>query len=128
MTTKTILGNEFVSCGIKGTTWKQIKCLHGFKLMLLTVGVLHLTGCETTNQAYFNQESSGNAWATTLPAGTEIIVKDSMTLAPAFMEIKHGVLLKDCVLVSKEYLNKRDEREIDQLFLIEELKIRKDVP
>jgi hypothetical protein len=93
------------------------------------VGAIHLTGCATSNNsAYFHQEISGNAWVTTLPAGTEIIVKDPITLAPAFIEIKDGVLVQDCVLVSKEYLNKRDQREIRQLFLIEELKIRKDVP
>ncbi len=128
MMKKTIQWNTFGIFGIAATTRKQIKCWSAFTPVLLLVGAIHLTGCATDNDAYFNQETTGNAWATTLPAGTQIIVKDEKTLAPAFTEIKDGKLLSPCVLVSVEYLNKRDEREVEQLYMIKELKIKKDVP
>jgi hypothetical protein len=101
---------------------KLIKCLIVFALVPL------LDGCETTEQAYFNQEAVGNAWATTLPKGSRIIVSNPLTLAPAFSEIKDGELVQECVLVSKEYLNKRDQHELEQLYLIETLKVKKDAP
>jgi hypothetical protein len=95
--------------------------------MLLLVGVsLFLTSCKTAETSYFNQEATGNAWATTLPVGTHIVSPNTKVLLPAFEEIKDGVLVKPCVLVSKEYLDKRDQELIEAYFYIKELKMRKD--
>lgn len=111
---------EYGPCEKKATMSRQI-------LYWIVLGLaLLLDGCTTTNLPYFEQEASGNSWVTTLPKGTKITVKDQKVLAPAFEEIKDGELLKDCVLVSKEYLNKRDQKEIEQIYLIQELKIKKD--
>ena len=68
---------------------------------------------------------SGNAWAITLQKGTKISVERSEQLyAVAVNEIKEGVLIEDCVLVSKAYLLERDERELQLYRIIEEIKIK----
>jgi hypothetical protein len=90
--------------------------------------MLLLVGCKTTEQAYFEQEAAGNVWALSLPIGTKITVENTELLAPAFNEIHEGTLRLPCVLVSQEYLNRRDQQEIEDLALIQKLKVLKDAP
>jgi hypothetical protein len=66
----------------------------------------------------------GNAWVIELPKGTEIKVDDPKILAPATNEIDNGVLRENCAIVSKSYLDLRDEREVELLKIIDEYKIR----
>lgn len=89
--------------------------------------VLLLAACASSRpQPSFVQTPSGNAWALTLPKGTVIKVADPRILAAAINEVGDGgVLIEDCVLVSRAYLIERDEKELQQLSHIEELKIRK---
>jgi hypothetical protein len=104
-------------------TRRRTRCLNASILVLLLAG-----GCQTSQRGYFDQGVTGNAWAITLPKGTKLSTSGAAVLGPAFEEVKDGVLVEECVLVSKQYLHERDNREIEQLYMIQELKTRKDVP
>jgi len=70
---------------------------------------------------------SGNAWVIALPKGSRIETEQGK-LIPAVNEIQDGLVVGDVAIVSQSYLIERDERELELLRIIEELKIRKDVP
>jgi hypothetical protein len=89
------------------------------------VSVLLLAGCATSRpQPAYLQDPQGNAWLLPLPKGSTVTVGDPKLLAPAFNEIENGKLIDDCYLVSKSYIYRRDEQELELLRIIEELKIK----
>lgn len=108
----------FIDYDLKENTQKLKICLSvlGFTLFL--------TGCATSRPTpAFIQSPGGNSWVVTIPAGSKIQT-DKDVMKPAFNEIKDGVLLKDCVLVSPSYIQLRDERELELLKVIEEWGIK----
>lgn len=109
--------------GRKASTLKQKLCLLGCGLGLL------LSGCGTISsrpEPAYIQDPGGNAWVITLPKDSVIFPTKGTSLIPAVNEIDQtsGKLLQDCILVSPTYLQLRDERELELLKTIEELKIK----
>ncbi len=95
--------------------------------MPLLIGLL-LTGCASSRpEPAYIQDPGGNAWVITLPKGSQVVLSNPGSLIAASNEIgQDGVLKSDCVIVSPSYLQIRDEREIELLRIIEELKIKAD--
>lgn len=109
----------FTGSALADKTLKLKLCFAAFAFALLT------GGCASSDPTpAFEVTPSGNVWITTLPKGTTIGVKDPKVLSASFNEIKDGVLVDECSLVSKSYLIERDERELQLLQVIEEQKIK----
>lgn len=103
---------------IKGTWLKQSVLFVGLGITLL------LVSCQSTQQPYFQQESGGNSWATTLNKDSVILPSNPQSLKVAFNEIDDkGVLREDLILVNKEYLKEQYERELNMIKEIQILKL-----
>lgn len=105
----------------KAITQKLTQC-YGVCLTLLL-----LTSCSTPqSQPSVHQTPTGNAWALTLPKGTQVVTNPEtlkQLRALAINEIgEDDVFVDDVILVNPAYLIERDEREFK---LIEQLELKK---
>lgn len=63
----------------------------------------------------------------TIPKGSQVLLPEEYKLklqAVAVNELVNGVFIQDVMLTSKAYIMERDERELNLLKTIEELKVK----
>ena len=87
----------------------------------MLVLMLFSVGCRTPQPSV---QGTGNAILITLPAGTKIEL-DKKSQAALVNEWADGKTLTQMKLATPAYIYERDLRELEQLRIIEELKLKK---